>query len=225
MESAPVLPAGNPESIVAAAQLLRDGGVVVIPTDTVYGLAASVFRPEAVARVFQVKERAPDVRVPVLVATAADIPLLAREVPRDAWNLIVPFWPGALTLVLPARRDLPPELTRGGDTIAVRVPAALPTLRLLEVLGEPIVGTSANISGWPAARTWEAAAAQIGGRVDAILADDNAVTGGLPSTVVELQEGQPIIHRVGAISSEQIRNALGARRKVREDLTYRSRPR
>lgn len=223
MESAPVLPADNPESIAAAAQLLRDGGLVVIPTDTVYGLAASVFHPQAVTRVFAVKERAPDARVPVLIGTAADLPLLAREVPRDAWNLIDPFWPGALTLVLPARRDLPSELTRGGDTVAVRVPAARPTLRLLEVLGEPIVGTSANISGWPAAATWEAAAAQIGRRVDAILAADEAVVGGTASTVVELVNGRPVIHRAGAVSSEQIREALGPRRQVREGLTHRRR--
>lgn len=216
---APVLPAGAIENIVRTAGVLRDGGVAVIPTDTVYGLAASVFQPDALARVYKVKERSPEARVPILIATAADLPVLTREVPRSAWKLIDRFWPGPLTLVLPARSSLPRTLTRGGDTVAVRVPAARSCLRLLESIGESLVGTSANISGQPPATTAAEALSALGDRVDLILEDDDAIRGRLPSTVVEIAASAAIIHRVGALSPDAIRRALGSSVTVRQELT------
>jgi L-threonylcarbamoyladenylate synthase len=211
-----VLDARDPQATLVAVDLLRGGGVVAVPTDTVYGLAATIFNPDAVRRVFEVKRRPPEARVPVLLATAADLPLVTTSVPRDAWHLIDRFWPGAVTLVLPARPSVPDVVTGGGSTVAVRVPAARSCLRLLELLGEPVVGTSANVSGSPPATTAAAVGDAVGTEVDAILADDAAVWAGAPSTVVELGKGGPIIHRVGAVSEQEIRQALGGRSANRD---------
>lgn len=215
------LVAARPDAIAAAAAILREGGLVAIPTDTLYGLAASIFRPEAVERVYVAKRRAPEARVPILIATAADLPILARHVPRDAWALIDRFWPGGLTLVFPAKRSLPEALTRGGDTVAVRVPAGRTVLRLLESLGEPVVGTSANVSGRPPATTADDVLAQLDGRIDAVLEDDTPVTGGLPSTIVDLTADIPVIVRSGAVPPDAIRQTMGTRVNVQESLTDR----
>jgi L-threonylcarbamoyladenylate synthase len=202
--------AGNdPEDIVGVARILRSGGIAVIPTDTVYGLAASIFHPEAVTRVYEAKRRAPDRRVPILLGTAADLPILVSNVPHSAWKLIDHFWPGPLTLVLPAKSTVPNAITRGSPTVAVRVPAARSCLELLQVLGEPLVGTSANVSGTPAAVTAAQALEQLGGSVDAILQDDGAIDAGISSTVVEVTTGPAIIHRVGAVSPDAIRRVVG----------------
>jgi L-threonylcarbamoyladenylate synthase len=199
----------DPEGIMGVARLIRDGGIAVIPTDTVYGLAASIFHPVAVARVFEAKRRPPDRRVPLLLGTAADLPIVVSRIPHAAWKLIDRFWPGPLTLVLPAKSTVPDIITHGGDTVAVRVPAARSCLELLQVLGEPIVGTSANVSGYPAALTAADALTQLGGAVDAVLQGDAAIDVGISSTVVELTTGPAVIHRVGAVAPDAIRAVLG----------------
>jgi L-threonylcarbamoyladenylate synthase len=224
-KEAPIYPASDPASVRQVAALLRNGGVAVIPTDTVYGLAASVFDDDAVARVFRVKGRASDVAVPVLLQTAADLPLLVADVSSIAWKLIDRFWPGALTLVFPARPSVSRALTGGGRTVAVRVPAARSCLQLLESVGIPLVGTSANRSGDPAATTAMEASVAIGGEVDAILEDDASVSGPIPSTVVELVDGNPVVHREGAISADAIRRVVGSRVSVSTALTRRPRER
>lgn len=222
-DEAPVLPASEPGTIERVAAVLRDGGVAVIPTDTVYGLAASVFEESAIDRIFLIKRRPPDAAVPVLMHTAADLPLLVSDVPSIAWKLIDRFWPGPLTLVFPARPSVSPTLTGGGKTVAVRVPAGKSCLQLLEAVGLPLVGTSANRSGDPPASRAAEAASAIGREVDAILEDDDAVTGSTPSTVVELRDGQPIVHRPGAVSAEAIRRVVGSRAPISTPLT-RQRP-
>lgn len=219
MNETQVLEAGEPANILAAARILRRGGVVVIPTDTVYGLAAGMFHTDAIERVFLAKERPPDARVPVLIGTAADLAFLAGEVPRVAWELICRFWPGPLTLVLPVRRTVPEAVTRGGRTAAVRVPAGRSCLQLLQVLGEPVIGTSANISGRPPARTAREALEQLSGRVDAVLVDDDAVRAGVASTVVEVFDDLLVVRRVGAVSLDQLRQTLGPAIPVRQELT------
>lgn len=213
------LSASDPDAILVTARVLREGGIAVIPTDTVYGLAASIFQPQAIERVFTVKGRNPDAQVPVLIASASDLPILVSEIPRAAWPLINQFWPGALTLVFPAKAALSPLVAKRGGTVAVRVPAARSTLRLLEVLGEPLIGTSANPSGQPPATTAESAAAELGDRVDIVLADDGAITEGRPSTVVELTGGASIVHRVGAIFPGDIRTSVGPQPLVQDRLT------
>lgn len=215
--AAPVLDGTRPADVLAVARILREGGVVVIPTDTVYGLAASVLRPEAVERVFEIKRRPPAMRVPVLLATAADLPILVSNIPRISWKLIEAFWPGALTLVMPARPSVPDAITHGGGSVAVRVPGARTALSLLESLGEPIVGTSANVSGQPAiVRGAEALGALPG--VDAVLVNDLDLVG-TASTIVDLMDSMPIITRLGAIPADAVRAAVGTRVHVAEQLT------
>jgi len=221
----PLIVSGErPENILAVARLLREGGIAVIPTDTVYGLAGVVFEPAAVDRIYAAKRRQPEARVPVLIATAADLSMLVKEVPAIAWALIDAFWPGPLTLVLPAKKTAPYAITRGGGTVAVRVPANRACLQLLQVLGQPVVGTSANLSGEPPATTAAGAVEQLGAAVDAVLVDDTPPAG-LASTVVEVSEGAPIIHRIGALSVEHIRQVLGVAIAVREHLTTASKER
>lgn len=181
-----------------------------MPTDTVYGLAASLFRPEAVERVFTIKRRQPEAPVPVLLATAADMPLLAREVPRIAWTLIDHFWPGPLTIVLPARPSVPRIVTGGGATVGMRVPRGRTILSLLETVGEPIVGTSANRHGAPPLSNAAAALDALGSEVDAILEDDTLGSGD-PSSVVEVGDGEVVLRRAGAIGAEHLRAVVGLR--------------
>src|SRR5947209_5951141 len=214
-----VLPASDPRAMATCVAVLRSGGIAVIPTDTVYGLACSVLNPKSVARVFQIKRRASTAPVPVLIATAADLTILAADVPTTAWKLIDRFWPGALTLVFPARPSVPPLITARTGTVALRVPAAGSCLQLLETFGEPVTGTSANRSGEVAAATAAQALEALGTEVDAILEDDASVRGGPPSTVVSLVGSQPVIHRLGAVSAEAIHQALGRRVEVRQELT------
>jgi L-threonylcarbamoyladenylate synthase len=215
----PILPSGDRESIQTAARLLRDGEVVAIPTDTVYGLAASTLRPESVRRVFEIKGRPAAARVPVLFATAADLPLLVEEVPRVAWTLIDRFWPGPLTVVLPARPSVPSIITGGGRTVAVRVPAGRVCLELLQMLAEPVIGTSANISGRPPAKTAADVARELGNGPAAVLEDDAGIRTGIASTVVEIVDGAPVVHRVGAVTLDQLRQAAGMRVHLRTELT------
>ncbi len=209
------LRADRPEDILSAARILRTGGLVVIPTDTVYGLAASVFQPEAIERIFEVKRRPPESALPVLLASAVDLPILVRDVPRTAWILINRFWPGPLTLILPASPTLTREVTRGSDTVAVRVPAHRPTLMLLQCLGEPIAGTSANMHGAPPASTSDEVIRQIGANIDGILVDDETPRSGLASTVVEVLPDECVLHRKGSIGADQIRQAVGLRLTIK----------
>lgn len=213
--AARLLPADDPANILEAAALLRRGGVVAIPTDTVYGLAASVWHPAAVARVFIVKRRAPDSAVPVLTATASDLPLLASNVPSVSWKLIDRFWPGPLTLVFPARPSLDRTITGGGTSVAVRVPGSRTCLQLLEAVGDPLVGTSANLHGSPPALRAGEVVDAIGGEIDCVLAADSEVREGIASTVVGIGADECIIFREGVIPVDSIRRAVGFRVQVR----------
>ena len=221
-----ILSADDPANILEVSLSVRRGGVVVLPTDPVYGLSASIFQPDAVSRVFEIKQRPAEARVPLLLATAADLPFVVEAVPDAAWSLIEHFWPGPLTLVLPAARPVPRRLLSGGSTVAVRVPAAASCLQVLQQVGEPLIGTSANLSGSPPALTAAEADHQLPG-VDAVLSDDAAVRAGTASTVVEVGEGIVTVHRTGAVGIDQLRELMGARvhlrhpRRVNGPLTSR----
>ena len=222
MNETRILDGADPAALVEAAAQLRNGGVAVVPTDTVYGLAAGIFHSKAIQRIFDIKQRDETAALPVLLATAADLPLLTEGVPYGAWRLFDRFWPGPLTLTLKARPSVNRLITGGRDTVAVRVPAARSCLELLQVLGEPIIGTSANRSGRPPALTAAAAYEEIGPLVDVVLADDAAVRAGVPSTVVELTERGAVVLREGALSVDQIRQALGAAVHVAKSVDGRS---
>lgn len=197
----------EPADIAQAVDVLRRGGIVAFPTDTVYGVGADVRQPEAIAALYEVKERPLSKAIPVLLARAEDLCSVAREVPKSAWRLAEQFWPGALTLVVRRSLSLPSILTAEGPTVAVRVPDHPVVRALIEGLGAPLAATSANISGQPSSVTADDVLAQLGGRI-ALILDGGPCPGGRSSTVVDLTTTPPRVLRPGPISAEQIRAAL-----------------
>jgi L-threonylcarbamoyladenylate synthase len=202
-----VLPANSKDAIAQAARLLTAGGLVVFPTDTVYGVGAHAFDGDAIERLYAAKRRARDKAIPVLLASAAGLPLVASGVPPLAHRLADTFWPGALTIVLPRHPALPTALTGSADSVAIRVPDH-PTVRaLIKALAAPLAGTSANLSGQPSPITAEEAARQLGGRVELIL-DGGACAGGVPSTVLDLTCDPPCVLRAGPVTKTALRAVL-----------------
>jgi len=188
--------------------ILRQGGLVAFPTDTVYGLGAGVNIPQAVERVYRVKERPPNMALPLLLAEISQISEVAEPVPPLAWLLANKFLPGALTMVLPKSKSAPDIITAGGKTIAVRIPAHPVPVALVRGLGAPIVGTSANLSGKPSALTADEVYSQFGDKVDLVI-DGGKCPGGKESTVIDVTGEVPVILREGAISEKELRQVCG----------------
>ena len=205
-ESGAVMPCvpDNESNRQAAAALLREGGVVAYPTDTLYGLGALAADAEAVERVFAIKGRPSERALPVLVASADQLDQLAAEVSPEAYALAARFWPGALTLVLRAHQSLPPHLTAAQGTVAVRAPDHPTPLALIAACGGPITGTSANLSGGPQPVTAEDVVRQLGGAVAMVL-DGGACSGGVPSTVLDVTSLPARVVRSGAIAIDALR--------------------
>ena len=191
--------------IEKGVKILQKGGVIAFPTDTVYGLGADAFNTRAVERVYEIKNRPGHQQFPLLVADVEQLATLAEPIPEFAWFLVRRFWPGGLTLVLLRKDSLPAHLA-SGPTIAVRVPNHPVCLALIEGLGKPITGTSANVSGQPAALTAEEVKQQLAGRIDLIV-DGGKCPGGRESTIVDVTHEPPTILRQGIIPSHEIDKA------------------
>ena len=189
--------------IDVAIRTLKDGGVVAIPTDTLYGLAACAFDERAVARVFRLKGRHTRVSLPLLVADVEDIRRWAADIPDLAWALGKRFWPGALTLVLRKADTIPDIVCGGKGTIALRVPDHPVPRTITRELGAPITGTSANRSGKPGLCTAIAVLDEFGDEVDLVV-DGGETSAGLPSTVLDLSGEEPRILREGAVAKRDI---------------------
>jgi len=198
---------GLAEGITAAAEAVRRGEVVVLPTDTVYGVGCDAFSAEAVATVLTAKGRSREMPLPVLVPSAQTIEGLAAEIPAYARDLIQAFWPGPLTLVLREQSSLMWDLGETNGTVALRMPENDAALRLLAEVG-PMAVTSANVSGQPPATTILDAAAQLGSAVSVYL-EAGPSTGGLASTILDCTKEAPVILRAGAVSAGQIQEVLG----------------
>ena len=196
-------PATTEHDLSSAARCLREGGVVAIPTDTLYGLAADAFNPGAIERVFAIKERPGGLALPVLLANLGQLSSVASEVPQSVRVLAETYWPGPLTLVVGRNDALPPRLTAGAPTVAVRVPAHPVPRELARLLGRPITGTSANISGAPDPRTLAELQAQVGERVDCLI-DVGPSPAGTASTIVDLSGESPRLIREGIIPFPEI---------------------
>jgi L-threonylcarbamoyladenylate synthase len=193
------------KQVEQAISILKEGGIVAFPTDTVYGLGAAVNLPRAVERVYQVKKRPKNMPLPLLLADKSQIGEVAEPVPPLAWLLAAKFLPGALTMVLPKSKAVP-DTVASGKTVAIRIPAHPIPLVLARGVGTPIVGTSANLSGQPSALTAEEVSTQLGGKVDLII-DGGRCPGGKESTIVDLTAETPVVLREGAISKEELNNA------------------
>ncbi len=204
-----ILPANDTEAFAHAVRLLRAGKVIAFPTDTVYGVGASGFNERAIEQLFVVKTRERGKAIPYLLADAKNLLLVAREIPEAARILARKFWPGALTLVVPASARVPKILIAGGDTIAVRVPHHPMTRALIDSLGSPLAATSANISGGRDPGNAQEVLAQLEGRIPMIL-DGGATRANIPSTVVDVTVAPPKVLRIGAISVAEIEKVIGA---------------
>ena len=194
-------------AIRRAIQVLKGGGLVAFPTDTVYGVGAHVFMPEAVEKLYTAKIRPRDKAIPILLAGVEDLALVAEEIPEVAWELMERFWPGGLTLVLPKKAAVPDMVTAGQPNVAVRVPDHPVPRALIEGLGAPLAATSANLSGHPSPVTAEEVRAELGGRIELVL-DGGRCPGGIPSTVLDLTADPPAILRQGAVAAEEIKAIL-----------------
>jgi len=191
--------------IEKGVKILQKGGVIAFPTDTVYGLGADAFNSTAVERIYEIKNRPKHRQLPLLIADVEQLTTLAKPIPEIAWFLARRFWPGGLTLVLSKTDSLPVYLA-SGPTMAVRVPNHPVCLALIQHLGNPIIGTSANISGQPTALTAEEVGQQLGGKIDLII-NGGKCPGGKESTVVDVTHEAPVILRQGIIPSYEIDNA------------------
>jgi L-threonylcarbamoyladenylate synthase len=202
-----IRPATENLSLEWALELLRSGNVVALPTDTVYGVAVDGLNPEAIEKLFAVKDRPGDKAIPLLLADLADLDRVAASLPVASRILAARFWPGGLTLVVPARKVVPEVLRAGGETVAVRVPDHSVPRHLARMLGRPLAATSANISGGTNPMSAEQVLEQLAGRILLIL-DGGTVGKGVPSTVVDVSVSPRRIVRAGAISSEEIEAVL-----------------
>jgi L-threonylcarbamoyladenylate synthase len=198
----------QPEIIAHAAAILRSGGLVAFPTETVYGLGANALDASAVARVFAAKGRPAHNPLIVHVPEAASVSRIAADWPEAAARLAVHFWPGPLTLVLPKRSDLPDAVTAGGPTVAVRVPVNAVALALLRAANLPVAAPSANRSSELSPTRAEHVLRGLDGRIDLIL-DGGRTSGGIESTVVDVTCSPPRLLRPGLIGPMELERVIG----------------
>ncbi|MDT4911017.1 MAG: L-threonylcarbamoyladenylate synthase [Pseudonocardiales bacterium] len=194
------------DAIRSAAHAVSTGELVVLPTDTVYGLGADAFDTVAVGDLLRVKGRGRDMPVPVLVGSWSTIDGLVSVVDARTRDLIEAFWPGGLTLVVNHAPSLTWDLGESGGTVAVRMPLHPVAIELLEDTG-PMAVSSANRHGQPAAQTAAEARAQLGDDV-AVYLEDGQALGGVASTIVDVTAGRPRILRLGAIDVETLREVV-----------------
>lgn len=200
-----VIPISNSAAVPAAAEALLSGGLIVLPTDTVYGVGGLVDET-VITRIFAAKQRPPEKAVPVLLSGVDAVLHVASEFPEAARRLAAVFWPGPLTLVLPRRDDLPPNLSLL-PTVGVRVPDHARTRAIIAAAGGALAVTSANHSDDPPACTVQEAVATLADRV-ALYLDGGPCVGGMPSTVAAFEGDQVRVLREGPISEAALRAAL-----------------
>jgi L-threonylcarbamoyladenylate synthase len=201
-----VMKADDPEALRTALDILRCGGLVAFPTDTVYGVGAVAFDAAAVERIYAAKGRDVAKALPILLADSASLMEVGDEIPADVHRLAETFWPGPLTIVV-RKRDVVPEAVSRGGTVGVRVPAHPVTLELLYSSG-PLAATSANPSGKPDPMTADEVASGLGDRIDLIL-DGGRAPGGRPSTVIDCTVSPPALVREGPVPMALIIAVLG----------------
>jgi L-threonylcarbamoyladenylate synthase len=197
--------------LTEAVAALKRGEVIAFPTETLYGLGADALDDAAVERVFQLKGRDTANPFPVLIADRGMLSRLVSEVSSLADTLIARFWPGPLTIVLPARPDIPRPLVNAADGVGVRVSSQPIATKLSQALGHPITATSANPSGQPAARTIEEARRYFSGEID-VFVDGGTLVSKTGSTVVEVVGERIKIIREGDIARSKLEEVLGGER-------------
>ncbi len=203
-----LLSASAPETPAVAANLIKSGGLVALPTETVYGLGANGLDPEAVAKIFIAKGRPGDNPLILHVTGPEQLPLFCHDIPENAWRLAERFWPGPLTMVLPANDCVPKRTTGGLSTVAIRCPKTEVTREIIRLAGVPIAAPSANLSGKPSTTTAQHVLHDHDGKIDAIV-DGGPCAVGVESTIVDLTENPPRLLRPGGVTPEQLQAVLG----------------
>jgi L-threonylcarbamoyladenylate synthase len=196
-------------AIGQAAEILRTGGLVALPTETVYGLGANALDGEAVGRIFAAKQRPAWDPVIVHIADETMLEGLVEEIPEAARKLMAAFWPGPLTLLLPRTKAVPDAVTSGRPLVGVRMPAHPVALELIRRAGVPVAAPSANTFGHTSPTTAAHVLADLDGRIDAVL-DAGAAEHGVESTVLDPCQAPMVIYRPGAVTAQQIRETAGA---------------
>lgn len=207
----------EPNEIRKASQIIRSGGTVAFPTETVYGLGANALDGEAVAKIFQAKGRPADNPLIVHISSREMLNMVAEDIPALAFKLMDAFWPGALTIILKRKEGVPDITTGGLDTVAVRMPDHDIALSLISEAGVPIAAPSANISGRPSPTKAEHVIIDMDGRIDAVIAGDECRLG-MESTVIDLTVTPPALLRPGGLSLEDIIEATGEINVVDESV-------
>jgi L-threonylcarbamoyladenylate synthase len=200
-----VIQADSTLAIQEALKVLRKGGLVAFPTDTVYGLGTLAFNGKAVEAIYIAKDRPMDKAIPILLWDFDDLPKVTSNLPPMAAKLASRFWPGPLTLVIPKNPNLP-EAISATATVAVRVPDHKIARAILRATG-PMAVTSANISGQPSPVTADDVFAQLGGRIELII-NGGKTPGGMPSTLVDCTGNEPAILRDGPVSLTELLSVL-----------------
>lgn len=203
-----VLPADQPDSAAVAAEIIRRGGLVAIPTETVYGLGANGLDENAVLKIFEAKGRPQDNPLILHVASPEQTELFCHDIPKAAYDLAAAFWPGPLTMVLPVRDVVPRRTTAGLSTVAVRCPDCAVTREIIRLAGVPIAAPSANLSGKPSTTTAQHVLHDHDGKIDAVV-DGGPCRVGVESTIVDLTEDRPRLLRPGGVTPEQLKAVLG----------------
>ncbi len=203
------LPLQQQEQITAATRLLCEGGVVAFPTETVYGLGADVTNPDAISRVYKIKQRPIDHPLIVHIGAIAHLDYWAQAIPASAWKLANHFWPGPLTLILQRSRHIPDSVTGGQSTVGIRIPAHPIALALLDALGptKALAAPSANRFGRISPTTAAHVQQELGANVDMIL-DGGACEVGLESTIISFHDESPRILRPGGIALSVLETVL-----------------
>jgi len=200
----------NPEisKIKEASNIIKKGGLVAFPTETVYGLGANGLDKKAVKKIFLVKGRPQDNPLILHISEIKQIDSLVNEIPNNAKKLIKRFWPGPLTIILKKTKIVPDIVTCGLDTVAIRMPDNKIALELIKHAGVPIAAPSANISGRPSPTNAKHVAEDLMGSID-MLIDGGSVSIGIESTVIDLTQNPPVILRPGKITQKQIEKIIG----------------
>ena len=203
-----ILRAGDPQTAPAAARILREGGLVALPTETVYGLGANGLDEQAVKKIFEAKGRPQDNPLILHIAGAQQLADFCREIPDSAYRLAEAFWPGPLTMVLPVRENVPARTTAGLDTVAIRCPATEITRRIIELAGVPIAAPSANTSGRPSTTTAQHVLEDLAGKIEVVV-DGGPCGIGVESTILDLTVRPARLLRPGGLPVERIEQVIG----------------
>lgn len=203
-----IIDSKDEKSLSLAGEIIKNGGIVAFPTETVYGLGANAYDEAAVKKIFAAKGRPSDNPLIVHLCSAEDVPKVAREIPENAKKLIQKFAPGPFTLILKKQPDIPDTVTAGLDTVGVRIPKSLDARAFIKAAGVPIAAPSANISGKPSPTKAEHVIADLSGKADAIICGENSEVG-VESTIIDVTGEVPVILRPGGITEEDIISVCG----------------